>query len=700
MNQDKKSINSHVEEYLDYYCSIELPRSAVLIKGQWGSGKTWFIKQYYIKQYYIKQYYKKNNPREIDIWIDPVDLILLGELWHKVNFVGKAWRYFFKKGQISSKKFLYVSLYGLDTLSAIDEAIFQELHPLWGSEQVRIVGNIIKGFLNGSLKIDLNGTGKDIASWNIKIPDLPRKVKDSNKKKTNKRVLVFDDLERCSINISNLLGYINQFVEHQNPGIIILADESKISDKDYLNFKEKLVGKSFNVVPDFENALKSFASEVKEPIIEKFVCDHIDFIKDLYSTKANRENLRTLRNMVLDLKRIFIYFPSKAKENPEILKDIFKFLMLFSIEISSAKIKSSDIAKLVHEYKSLYVSRSLKATLGNSSSNKSDEIDKDVDEKIIKDIAQENYDLYFKFDLYNVFSSKEWWEKFFDKGLIYSEELTANILSKYFPDDKDTPNWRKLYYWRKLSDEKFKDLLSTVEAEYENKKFNDIGEVKHVFGIFLDLSDEQIINIGKEDILQSAKDYIDHLNNINKVPPSQISILYEKVQDSFDNTVFASFNSPEFQQFSSYVDSIQESVRIKQLPDDAKKLIDIMISDQRKFYQMICLNNDVDSEYCTVPIFNQIDINHFTSKLFSMLPDDQSFVLLTLKERYKVINEKNKDLLSEIVWLKKLQECIVKESELKQGKPSGYHLKKLNEDYLDAIITNLESEEAKRAKSH
>ena len=291
MNQDKKSINNHIEEYLDYYCSTELPRSAVLLKGQWGSGKTWFI----------KQYYKKNNPREIDIWKDPVDLLLLGELWHKVNVVGKAWRYFFKKEQISSKKLLYVSLYGLDTLSSIDEAIFQELHPLWGSEQVRIAGNIIKGFLNGSLKIDLNGTGKDIASWNIKIPDLPRKAKDSNKKETNKRILIFDDLERCSINISDLLGYINQFVEHQNLKIIILADESKISDnKDYLNFKEKLVGKTFNILPDFENALKSFASELQEPIIEKVLCEHIDFIKDLYVTKANQENLRTLRNMVLE----------------------------------------------------------------------------------------------------------------------------------------------------------------------------------------------------------------------------------------------------------------------------------------------------------------------------------------------------------------------------------------------------------------
>ena len=261
-----------------------------------------------------------------------------------------------------------------------------------------------------------------------------------------------------------------------------------------------------NIIPDFENALKSFASEVKEPIIERFLCDHIDFIKDLYSTKANRENLRTLRNMVLDLKRIFTHFPIKAKENTEILKDILKFLILFSTEVNSAKIKSGDIVKLVSEYKHLYAELSLKATDNSLSSNKSDEIDKDDNVKTLKDIAEENYDLYFKFDLDEVFPTKEWWEKFFDKGLIDSEELTTNILSKYFPDDQDIPNWRKLYYWRKLPDEKFASLLKEVELEYQKRRFDDIGEVKHVFGILLNLSDTGLLNKSKQEILSSARD--------------------------------------------------------------------------------------------------------------------------------------------------------------------------------------------------
>ena len=40
------AINNHIENYLNYYCSLQSPDYAVLLKGSWGAGKTWFIKYY------------------------------------------------------------------------------------------------------------------------------------------------------------------------------------------------------------------------------------------------------------------------------------------------------------------------------------------------------------------------------------------------------------------------------------------------------------------------------------------------------------------------------------------------------------------------------------------------------------------------------------------------------------------------------
>ena len=41
-------------------------------------------------------------------------------------------------------------------------------------------------------------------------------------------MIVFDDLERCSIDITDLLGYINSFVEHEGVKVVVLADEGRI----------------------------------------------------------------------------------------------------------------------------------------------------------------------------------------------------------------------------------------------------------------------------------------------------------------------------------------------------------------------------------------------------------------------------------------------------------------------------------------
>jgi Cdc6-like AAA superfamily ATPase len=177
MNQDNQP-NSHIKEYLDYYCGLtQAPEFAVLLKGQWGSGKTWFIDKYCEKL-------KENK-----------------------------------------QKCLYVSLYGVTTFAEIEDQFFQQLHPVLSSKGMAVTGKIFKGLLRLSLKIDLDGDSKDDASVSPQIPEinLPDYLKN-----TDQCILIFDDLERCKIDLGNILGYINSFVEHQGLKVIIIANEVEL----------------------------------------------------------------------------------------------------------------------------------------------------------------------------------------------------------------------------------------------------------------------------------------------------------------------------------------------------------------------------------------------------------------------------------------------------------------------------------------
>ena len=212
-------INKHVEEYLDYFCGLaHSPDYAVLIKGAWGSGKTWFINKYIEKL-------KGNN-----------------------------------------KKYLYVSLYGVSTISEIEDSFFQQLHPILSSKGMAITGKILKGALKATLKIDLDGDKKSDATVTSQIPDIniPDYLKD-----TSNCIIIFDDLERCNINLEAVLGYINHFVEHQGLKVILVANEDEIFKEEaenpsktaYRIIKEKLIGKTLGIAADVEDAIDDYVNK-------------------------------------------------------------------------------------------------------------------------------------------------------------------------------------------------------------------------------------------------------------------------------------------------------------------------------------------------------------------------------------------------------------------------------------------------------
>ena len=158
----------------------------------------------------------------------------------------------------------------MTSFSEIEDAFLQQLlHPILTSKGVAVGFKIFKSLLKGTLKIDLDGDGKDDGNLSIQIPEinLIEQFKD-----INNSILIFDDLERCKIDLSNLLGYINYFVQHQVLKVILIADEDKLENNpDYPSIKEKLIGKTFAISADFDSALKNFIEVVNYKEVEKFL---------------------------------------------------------------------------------------------------------------------------------------------------------------------------------------------------------------------------------------------------------------------------------------------------------------------------------------------------------------------------------------------------------------------------------------------
>lgn len=298
-------MNEHINEYLEYYCNLDLgPEYAVLLRGNWGSGKSWLMRGY-----------MDNHDRN---------------------------------------QFLYVSLYGVSSFSDIEDAFFSQLHPLLAHKGMKIAGKLLKGVLKTTIKIDLDDAKKDSLTLAgglpaITLPDFLTKL--------DGKILVFDDLERCALPIHQVLGYINQYVENNGSKVIILANEDEIIQTDeaagakenakrYLTIKEKLIGKSFDIQADYEGALEAFIRTVQLDECRNYLTEQKWHIQIMF-LMGRYGNLRHLRQSMLEYERLYRLLSDEVKASVELMRHLLLLFMSTAFELKSGSIHEGDIIELL-----------------------------------------------------------------------------------------------------------------------------------------------------------------------------------------------------------------------------------------------------------------------------------------------------------------------------------------------------------------
>lgn len=427
-------INQYIEDYIDYYCDFErdLP-FAVLLKGKWGCGKTYFIKEY-------------------------------------IN-------------QRKDKKILHVSLYGVDSFNGIKEKIIIELLPFVPQKYNNFASNILRNIK----KIP------KIRDW---VPsDIDELLVDIFLKKSNKCVFVFDDLERCNIKIDKLLGYINNFVEFKNQKVVLIANEENIlksedGDK-YREIKEKLIGKEFCINSSHEEAIALFVEGVKDDNLRNFLEDIRKILSKIF-IQSEYDNLRLTQQALSGFEYFFKSFSSKAKGDAELFERMFYEFVVIFIEYKKGNIKSEDFFKEYPQFfKGLHDDKNSNHYLDKYDGGLSNLITC-FDVKILGKILQ-GIDL----------SEKE------KKGLVDNFENLIGI---------NKESWQKLWHYYDQSDKEFFDNLKDVQEKWKNKDYSDFYVVLHVFGMFLEFSEDNLLYKDKENIFKEGQEYIEFLIKKRKFP--------------------------------------------------------------------------------------------------------------------------------------------------------------------------------------
>lgn len=620
--------NKHISQFLDYYCDnkkLSNPQYAVLLKGKWGSGKTHFINNY-----------KKILDRK-------------------------------------KQKYIYVSLYGVTSYDEIETKFLEVIHPTLYHKNTIFIGKIAKQLLKGTLKIDLDGDGRDDGNVSIQIPNF----KPEDLLNTKDYILIFDDLERCSINIINLLGYINHFVEHQSYKLILIANEEELikNEKEvektekYTLIKEKLIGKTFEFISDALSAYDSFLTElentnnIKENILEKEKSNILELFEKLES-----KNLRALRQTLLDFERFYDEVLVNHQSKEELIKDILYWFFLFSFEIRQGNNHILDLPKLSEEYHSLTYNK------------KEDEAEKTKYKSFLnKYNLNDNSNVIISFDL---------WKEILLNSNIQKDEIDLSLRNSKYYFDENTPSWRKLTNWYNLGDDEFEELLKDVYKRFCDNEYKDYKHFKLVASMLLFFQEEKLFIIDFEELFTLIKKNFKSLFDESSLNFKDVYFIKnEHDGNHYQNKGY--FESDSFKEFKQYIDEFLKVQKILNLKNDSQLIIEaIKEQNHKKVFELLEGKNDRRIiDYKDKPILSQINIDDLFNSLMKTNGITMHYFGGIIKDRY---DYRTKELLSEETFLRELLGKIDNYLEKNEVKVSSYNLEKEVKSNLIIALERIE----------
>lgn len=458
--------NEHIKKFLDEYLAKPINDYAVLITGCWGSGKTFFISKY-----------------------------MGGKKHHKV----RDWLM-----DSISRTVIYISLFGVKTRNDIENRIFEVLHPhLKKTEDSYLAQSgmsLIKALTS------LTPITKDLGKYVCDAMELFNKTLCDKAKRSKKGlVVVFDDVERTDMDAPDILGYINEYVEHLGVSCILLADKERWDEANAMSIEkstlhhlastqEKVIGKIFNIQTSIDDVLSVWLDdkEFLDERILKVLRDNKMIIKEIIQ-RSGVNNFRSLKHTLLDFER-FVKITSiwSYLENRKFTELFLSEFIALCYSIYIGELKASDIGV------SNYLSQIQDNTIEDSPYDK----------------FKKNYHGFEFLSEYSVDYSKSWMNifiKYFGENVISVEVVNNVIRDEIWFDGHDK------YWMSKVGDffmcDEDADGIEALETFYNSMDNVGILDANNLYYLYYKLVYFADIGVLKENKTQFQIFILDYARN-------------------------------------------------------------------------------------------------------------------------------------------------------------------------------------------
>ena len=489
---------------------------------------------------------------------------------------------------------------------------------------------------------------------------------------TDDKVLCFDDLERANVDVIDILGYINNFVEHDHIKTIIICNEKELSTKlkssnlemktfiatylldkqgdlsnaadkpmvekiqdkieyvfdkanDYERIKEKLIGETFEYAPEFNYIINGLLMRYEtNPSLIRFLRENTGLIISTFN-KSGTRNLRILKHALNDFKKVY-EMVNKYYENTSnrVLQTMLIFTIAVSFEIKAGKITKDKFLNIKdnEDYKAILVSS--RVLMDNR-------------QFYIKEFDN-NYYYNFKAE-YRFFKFIEIYvrTRIFDmKTFKKNMEIVIQTV-----DTAKLPAYKRLLtqeFW-KIDDEQFEENITQILEDVKQGNIELIDMVK-IFASFNYFIKKGLVSYDMKFLKTTF------FNGMNK---SALHSTYcPNVEEELDQIAVGEPDQ-NMAEILKYFYDLNKELQDKLYIEKAKEIFECIPMKMEVFYDRF------DKECMNVPIFKYYDPFQLFQRLSCATNED----IVTIKE--KIINRASmykKETEPEIANLRKLKQII------------------------------------------
>ena len=563
-----------VESILDYVRS-DYTDYAIMINGEWGSGKTHF--------------------------------------WnHKIKNKIESMR-------LNGKRFttIYMSLYGISNLEEISKKIF--------IETTQLMDKNLRKFMNANEQSTIPEyakTGIDMANF-FGVTQNGDKVDYAEFFSTDDKVLCFDDLERANVDVIDILGYINNFVEHDHIKTIIICNEKELSTKlkssnlemktfiatylldkqnelnkndkpmvekiqqkienvfdkanDYERIKEKLIGETFEYAPKFDYIINGILMRYENNSdLIRFLRENTRLIISTFERSGTR-NLRILKHALNDFKKIYeMVNKNYPNTSNRVMQTMLIFTIAISFEIKAGKVTKDKFINIKdnEEYKSILVSSRILM---------------DNRQFYIKEFDN-NYYYNFKSE-YRFFKFIEYYvrTRIFDMKLFKENmETIRNTV-----DTENLPGYKRLLteeYW-KISDDEFGKVVESIIEDVKQGNLKLIDNVK-IFAYFSYFVKKKLIDYD----LKTIKSVFFNGMNLASLKSEYCANVEEEL-----SKIAIDEDAEDMEDILKHFNMLNSQLHDKMYKEKAEEVFKCIPMKMEQFYEKF------DRECMNIPIFKYYD---------------------------------------------------------------------------------------------